>query len=630
MVGILSTGDAAAAPIVDAIATRLQSHGKHRRARAARRNHRCRQPITPNLSKRSAKTLDRRGARQRLGFGGRRQRLGRSLATICCRAKRPARGPGGSSPRSAAKRSASARHRGAGPPDHHDRTGPELVGSAAAGFASRRRRRRHRLAGAQNRRPIPWPGAGGWRRSRARALRGLRRAHSGRRRHRSVRRNECRRYRRGSFAMGMERRRRPTRHANTSAQTSPLGDYTLPAMALTRGGRIDRIVARFFGGALIEHLPRGFFSVSTDMITGDQIIHRRGSLALAVRASISIPGLIPPVQHGERLLIDGGLLNNLPADVMCDDRDGEVICVDLRRNFRAVEGFWSASGHRPASRFVRRLLTGTDAALPPLQETLLRTVDLAASNVNLLELPRIAAIIEPDISSIGPLDFKKFDARWRQGGSRRVQRWKHSRTRWLSCQITCATVVSGSHGDVFCRWAGLVSGYEFRRLMDRDAITAAFDALDAAFDAVAELKFDALTTPERLALLERCERVRRRLPTVEHPLINQLARQATPEELGGKLSHAVAEWTLSTPRRGRAGASGQPPIWASGAASPVSRWRRCWRPPPQHNAPESLGPAKSRSSAGFTTGYRAGSTTRLANRPKRIWPSSARNSGPNS
>ena len=82
--------------------------------------------------------------------------------------------------------------------------------------------------------------------------------------------------------------------------------------------------------------------------------------------------------------------------------------------------------------------------------------------------------------------------------------------------------------------------------MDRDAITAAFDALDAALDTVAELKFDALTTPERLALLERCERVRRRLPTVEHPLINQLARQATPEELGGKLSHAVAEWTLST------------------------------------------------------------------------------------
>ncbi|MCV7342406.1 DUF222 domain-containing protein [Mycobacterium haemophilum DSM 44634] len=45
-------------------------------------------------------------------------------------------------------------------------------------------------------------------------------------------------------------------------------------------------------------------------------------------------------------------------------------------------------------------------------------------------------------------------------------------------------------------------------------------------------------------LLERVERVRRRIPAVEHPMINQLARQATPEELGGRLSHAIAEWTL--------------------------------------------------------------------------------------
>jgi hypothetical protein len=81
-------------------------------------------------------------------------------------------------------------------------------------------------------------------------------------------------------------------------------------------------------------------------------------------------------------------------------------------------------------------------------------------------------------------------------------------------------------------------------VVDRDAITAAFDALDAAVDGVLGLDFEALTTRERLALLERCERVRRRLPAVEHPLINQLAHQAGPEELGGKLSHAVAEWAL--------------------------------------------------------------------------------------
>jgi hypothetical protein len=78
----------------------------------------------------------------------------------------------------------------------------------------------------------------------------------------------------------------------------------------------------------------------------------------------------------------------------------------------------------------------------------------------------------------------------------------------------------------------------------REDIDEVFGALDAELDQLCGLSFDALTTPERLALPECCERVRRRLPAVEHPLINQLVRQATPEELGGKVSHAVAEWTL--------------------------------------------------------------------------------------
>ncbi|OBI46532.1 HNH endonuclease signature motif containing protein, partial [Mycobacterium colombiense] len=81
-------------------------------------------------------------------------------------------------------------------------------------------------------------------------------------------------------------------------------------------------------------------------------------------------------------------------------------------------------------------------------------------------------------------------------------------------------------------------------IIDRDAITAAFDALDDAVEGVADLTFDALTPRECLAFLERCEKLRRRLPVAEHKLINHVARQATPAELGGKLSHALAERTL--------------------------------------------------------------------------------------
>ncbi|MGO9744904.1 MAG: DUF222 domain-containing protein, partial [Mycobacterium sp.] len=79
-------------------------------------------------------------------------------------------------------------------------------------------------------------------------------------------------------------------------------------------------------------------------------------------------------------------------------------------------------------------------------------------------------------------------------------------------------------------------------VVDLEAITAAFDAVDAAVDAVLGLNVDALSTYDQLLLVERCEKARRRIPAIEHPLINNLARQATPEELGGTLAHAIADW----------------------------------------------------------------------------------------
>ena len=75
-------------------------------------------------------------------------------------------------------------------------------------------------------------------------------------------------------------------------------------------------------------------------------------------------------------------------------------------------------------------------------------------------------------------------------------------------------------------------------------VDAVFDALDADLDRACALSLDALTTRQQLAVLERCEKLRRRIPALEHPLINSLARQAPSLELGGTLPHALAEWTL--------------------------------------------------------------------------------------
>ncbi|MEQ6321655.1 DUF222 domain-containing protein, partial [Mycobacterium canetti] len=74
----------------------------------------------------------------------------------------------------------------------------------------------------------------------------------------------------------------------------------------------------------------------------------------------------------------------------------------------------------------------------------------------------------------------------------------------------------------------------------RERIVEVFDALDAELDRLGEVSFDVLSTPERLAMLERLEGLVRRLPAVGHALINQLDAQASEEELGGTLCCALA------------------------------------------------------------------------------------------
>jgi hypothetical protein len=76
---------------------------------------------------------------------------------------------------------------------------------------------------------------------------------------------------------------------------------------------------------------------------------------------------------------------------------------------------------------------------------------------------------------------------------------------------------------------------------NRDDIQRVFDALDANLDRACELSFDVLTTPELLRMAGRLEKMARRLVVPGHALINQLVQQATDDELGGKLSHALAD-----------------------------------------------------------------------------------------
>jgi len=112
------------------------------------------------------------------------------------------------------------------------------------------------------------------------------------------------------------------------SRDDPLGDYTIPIVSLVRGEHLNRILQSHLPMD-IEDLWLPFFAVSSDLSANHVRVHERGPLWRAIRASVSLPAILPPTLEDGHLLIDGGILNNLPVDVMREKLRGPIIAVDL-------------------------------------------------------------------------------------------------------------------------------------------------------------------------------------------------------------------------------------------------------------------------------------------------------------
>jgi NTE family protein len=111
--------------------------------------------------------------------------------------------------------------------------------------------------------------------------------------------------------------------------TNPLRDYTFPLFSLVTGRKVSTLLRREFGDITIEDLPLPFFCVSSNLTTGHSDVHKRGTLWRWLRASVAIPGVLPPVMSNGEVLVDGGTMNNLPVDAMRELGRGPVIGCDV-------------------------------------------------------------------------------------------------------------------------------------------------------------------------------------------------------------------------------------------------------------------------------------------------------------
>jgi predicted acylesterase/phospholipase RssA/CRP-like cAMP-binding protein len=210
-------------------------------------------------------------------------------------------------------------------------------------------------------------------------------------------------------AMGMSTDEMVERNRREFTSAPVSRDLTLPIVSLGRGHSSVQLLKRLFGDVHIEDLPIPYFCVSCNLSRASEVIHDRGPIWLWARASSSVPGIMPPVPSRTDLLVDGGVLNNLPVDVLRLRCTGTVVAVDVsgQATLRtdapdqtAVMSGWPLLG---------RHLGRRGGSVPGILQILARTTTLSSVQNLAMVRAHTDLYLRPPVEDVSPFDWDAID-----------------------------------------------------------------------------------------------------------------------------------------------------------------------------------------------------------------------------
>ena len=205
-------------------------------------------------------------------------------------------------------------------------------------------------------------------------------------------------------AMGWDQEELEARIRKAFVTTSPIDDITLPILALVKGKKVDARLLEHYGETLIDDLWVPFYCVSSNITSGGYVVHKRGVLRKALRASIAIPGVLPPVVENGAVLVDGAVLRNFPVDIMRAWHQGPVVGCDVSR----------ARGLDPSELEIptvwwKWILSGAWRKGPPIVAIMIRSATLTAK-ADLMEARNSTdLLIIPNPEGLSVNDWKAYD-----------------------------------------------------------------------------------------------------------------------------------------------------------------------------------------------------------------------------
>ncbi|WUR04633.1 lysophospholipase (NTE1) [Vairimorpha necatrix] len=202
-------------------------------------------------------------------------------------------------------------------------------------------------------------------------------------------------------------------------------DLTFPLISLFRGDALNRQLKKIFKNDLIQNLWLEYFCITTNLFTNEEEVHTTGLAWKYIRASMGLCGYVPPVVDPKGFLVDGGYLNNVPADIMMNMNVSKIIAVDVgtiedNDYDEHDESFNGFVGLVHKFLGVRKYIT--------MSEIQYRLSFLSSEKkLKALEKNNQVFVLRPALDNIHTMDFKKFDEIVASGFSSAkeiIKKWK--------------------------------------------------------------------------------------------------------------------------------------------------------------------------------------------------------------
>lgn len=178
-------------------------------------------------------------------------------------------------------------------------------------------------------------------------------------------------------------------------------DVVFPKVGLVEGKKVEEILRKSLGEVDIKELPTPFAAVATDIVSGEEVILNAGDIVEAIRASIAIPGIFTPIKWQDRILVDGGLVNPVPVNVV--KKMGAEIVIGVDVNAKVVI---------PTMQKMKKLTSKdkeTKEAFPNIIEIIMSAIYIMEQQITKYKLASDKAdiLIEPEVGHIGFLEFHR-------------------------------------------------------------------------------------------------------------------------------------------------------------------------------------------------------------------------------